>query len=682
MNDINNIEEPIEEKKIRVALYIRVSTDEQEKGQTHEIQISRLKKYIESREDFIFAWDDYVYEDLAVSWADEIEYRLALTRLFEDLEYTEEVYRPFDSVIVYRLDRFARNLKILLNIIDKLNNYWVNFISSQESIDTSTPFWNAMIWIIWTFAELERELIKDRTQSWIERSIQQWIWKNTKYWYIIKDKHPEVYEQEAKVVKTIFDLFVYKWKTVSQIAKELTKLNYPIPSKSSKKKRTKRMVTNTSRNTRTVKTFLEDRVYVGEYWYNKSKYTKQDWKRKQIAIPKEQWKKYDQEHIWIIDKDTFAQAQLIIESNRNQWRWDAKIIREWQMDVVNYLLQWKLKCSHCAKHRIRWKMSNFVGTKSNWYKYYQCNWKTNLKEKRNHVCETTPIPKDELEKLVIYNIKKLLNNPNIIEDYIKKTDISKIRKERLEKDLLDCENMITKYKEIEKRTIELYNDCDITRIEYENKNIKDKEEINKLRDKKKELKKEIKQTTDNKKYKKILKLIKILFWDDMDIFLKNKEKTYTLIQYVIKEIIIYSRPKREWDRDKWWRRKEGQMIPYHLKFVFNLPQTILTGLMKQTQAEQSVWDWDNILLTTRKYYKKVNWKFERCDGIDWIWGKDAQDPNNKWGWPILPPSTVHWFLELFKDIPLTRINREWKEKEKPHNNKGNVVTFNKKTSSI
>ena len=76
---------------------------------------------------------------------------------------THETNRPFDAVIVYRIDRFARNLRVLLSVIDELSAYGVDFISANESIDTSTPFGKAMLGIIGVFAELERNSIQERT---------------------------------------------------------------------------------------------------------------------------------------------------------------------------------------------------------------------------------------------------------------------------------------------------------------------------------------------------------------------------------------------------------------------------------------------------------------------------------------------------------------------------------------
>jgi len=60
--------------------------------------------------------------------------------MFQILDYYGKDDKPFDVVIVYKIDRFARDLKVLLEISDLLKEQEVGFISTQESIDTSTAF--------------------------------------------------------------------------------------------------------------------------------------------------------------------------------------------------------------------------------------------------------------------------------------------------------------------------------------------------------------------------------------------------------------------------------------------------------------------------------------------------------------------------------------------------------------
>ncbi|MBR1728185.1 MAG: recombinase family protein [Selenomonadaceae bacterium] len=71
----------------------------------------------------------------------------------------------FDIVLVYKLDRLSRSQRDTLYLIEEifLPNK-VDFVSMQESFDTSSPFGKAMIGLLAVFAQLEREQIKERTK--------------------------------------------------------------------------------------------------------------------------------------------------------------------------------------------------------------------------------------------------------------------------------------------------------------------------------------------------------------------------------------------------------------------------------------------------------------------------------------------------------------------------------------
>ena len=74
----------------------------------------------------------------------------------------------FDVVVVWRFDRFARSVKQLVMALDEFHSLGIDFISHQEALDTSTPMGRAMFAIIGAMAELERNVIKERTAAGVE----------------------------------------------------------------------------------------------------------------------------------------------------------------------------------------------------------------------------------------------------------------------------------------------------------------------------------------------------------------------------------------------------------------------------------------------------------------------------------------------------------------------------------
>lgn len=79
--------------------------------------------------------------------------------------------RENDTVIVESISRFARNTKDLLELIEKLEEKNVNFISQKESIDTTEPSGKFILTVFGAMAELERSYILDRQREGIEAMV-------------------------------------------------------------------------------------------------------------------------------------------------------------------------------------------------------------------------------------------------------------------------------------------------------------------------------------------------------------------------------------------------------------------------------------------------------------------------------------------------------------------------------
>ena len=76
-----------------------------------------------------------------------------------------------EKVIVYRLDRMSRSLSDFINILNVFKEYNVEFVSSQEAFDTSSPYGDLIVKILAVFAEFERNSIIARvTQAYEHRS--------------------------------------------------------------------------------------------------------------------------------------------------------------------------------------------------------------------------------------------------------------------------------------------------------------------------------------------------------------------------------------------------------------------------------------------------------------------------------------------------------------------------------
>jgi len=135
---------------MRVAIYGRVSTAEQNAA----MQLGELRAYCQRRQ-----WEvAEEFIDAGISGAKES--RPALNRLLADAKM-----RKFDTVLVYRYDRFARSLRQLVNALAEFDALGIHFVSLHEGADTSTPNGRLVFGIFASIAEFERELIRSRVRS-------------------------------------------------------------------------------------------------------------------------------------------------------------------------------------------------------------------------------------------------------------------------------------------------------------------------------------------------------------------------------------------------------------------------------------------------------------------------------------------------------------------------------------
>ncbi|AIR59106.1 DNA-invertase [Cedecea neteri] len=70
-----------------------------------------------------------------------------------------------DTLVVWKLDRLGRSMRHLVSLIEELRSRGINFRSLTDSIDTSTPMGRFFFHVMGALAEMERELIVERTRA-------------------------------------------------------------------------------------------------------------------------------------------------------------------------------------------------------------------------------------------------------------------------------------------------------------------------------------------------------------------------------------------------------------------------------------------------------------------------------------------------------------------------------------
>lgn len=199
----------------KVALYLRVSTDQQyEEGHSIDIQSERLSAFCQAKD--LHPYEFYIDGGYTGSNVNRPE----LTKLISDIEDGLISY-----VVVYKLDRLSRSQKDTLYLIeDVFLKNGVNFISTQESFDTSTPLGKAMIGILSVFAQLERENIRERTRGGMQERVKDGYWPGggkVPFGYDYdKSLGILVPNENAELVKLMYALYLQGYST-NKIAKML-----------------------------------------------------------------------------------------------------------------------------------------------------------------------------------------------------------------------------------------------------------------------------------------------------------------------------------------------------------------------------------------------------------------------------------------------------------------------------
>lgn len=573
--------------KKKVAVYIRVSSDDQVELYWPDNQKEKILNYIKARgEQRELPIEDDIYFDAWVSGTLEIDKRPALKQLFDKIEYSAETQKPYDMILVYKIDRFARRLSVLLEIVERLRLYNVWFASVTESIDTDTPFGNAMLGILWVFAELERSLIQERTSGGREQAVKQGKWMNDKYWYERVNNDPFILEEEAKVVRMIYDFFVNQRLSVAEIVRKLADLKIPLPTATKTKKRKKegmdRVVHDIyKRWDKTIRNILSDKVYIGEYYYWKTK-TIKDPKKGNITVPvpEEERQKSTFKYASIIDENLFYQAQEML---------DTKVWGTGRKENSDYLLSWLLRCCACQPLRRDNKPLNIKGLPWWKHKYYQCNGKNSQKFEGRR-CRVVPLPKEELENFVVEHIKHFFWEAKHFELFVNQHKSNGVNTKYLneQKDLL-----LSKYNKIElalRNIQQQYDDWEINKEDRDKKNHLKISERSEIEAKILVINKNLKEQADVEKYKAWMGLIKNMIGKNIDKLFDDRKLLQRFLNYLISDIFVYSRDATEKDKITGKKKANGeiQQIPYAIDIQMRLPQEILQSLFEEAKSLEQI----------------------------------------------------------------------------------------------
>lgn len=191
-------------RKTRCAVYTRKSSEEGLELEFNSLHAQReaCEAYIASQKQEGWVLVPDFYDDGGISGG-TLE-RPALQQLLADIQAG-----LVDVVVVYKIDRLSRSLMDFAKLVDIFDRHNVTFVSVTQSFNTTNSMGRLTLNILLSFAQFEREVSGERIRDKIAASRKKGLWMggNVPLGYDVKDKKLVINEDEAKIIRMIFDRF-------------------------------------------------------------------------------------------------------------------------------------------------------------------------------------------------------------------------------------------------------------------------------------------------------------------------------------------------------------------------------------------------------------------------------------------------------------------------------------------
>lgn len=349
-------------KIIKAAIYCRVSTEEQAKGDFTSLDSQRI---ILSEFAKVNKWSiQKIYQDKA---SGKDLNRPEFKKMMADAE--ENI---FDRILITRVDRISRNLRDFLNLSDKLDQLGISIISSTEYIDTSTMVGKTVRNMMIMFAQMEREMGNERTREKMISMIKEGLWTGglTPLGYDLKDKKLEINKSEADLVNKIFNYYLEQ-PSALKVAQRLN-----------------------SMGVKTKKRITRNNIERGGGKFTKSSIVQILRNDTYIGKRKYQDQLYEGKHKAIVPESLFNKVQNRLDMSK----------RERHVTHISNLphtLTDILECGYCGNHMT----SIYSNPRGKKYLFYRC---TSRNKDSKDRCSSKDIKADEIERFVEKIIKQLV----------------------------------------------------------------------------------------------------------------------------------------------------------------------------------------------------------------------------------------------------------------------------------
>lgn len=372
-------------------IYTRVSTSMQVEGYSLDAQKDKLKKYTDYQE-MVIAGE---YSDEGKS-GKSVEGRPEFQRMLCDIEAGKD---NVDFVLVFKLSRFGRNAADVLSSLQRMQDFGVNLICVEDGIDSSKDAGKLMISVLSAVAEIERENILVQTMEGRRQKAREGKWNGgfAPYGYKLVDGELQIAEDEAPIIRLIYDKFVNTTMGIGAIAVFLNQNGY--------RKKIRQNNTMETFSSSFIKGVLDNPIYCGKLAFGRRKNEK-------IAGTRNEYH--------VVKQDSYMISDGIHDEIISEEDWNLAQKKRQETGVGNekvhsleheHILSGIVKCPICGSGMYgnvnRKKRKD--GTLYKDYFYYACKHRTFIDG--HHCTYKKQWNEDKVNDSVAEIIGKLVNNP-------------------------------------------------------------------------------------------------------------------------------------------------------------------------------------------------------------------------------------------------------------------------------
>ena len=359
-------------KKIRVAAYCRVSTEQEEQLNSFESQVEYYTKYIEDRPEYQMI---DIYADEGISGTNTKK-REGFNRMIEDCKSGK-----IDLVITKSISRFARNTQDCLYYSRMLKSQGIGIIFEKEGISTMDASGELLFTILSSLAQEESRNISENCTWGIRHNFQRGIVHFNTTGFMGYDSDEEgniiINQEQAKIVRRVFREFEEGW-TPNEIAKHLNE------------EKINGVKGKPAWNGATIRGMLTNEKYKGDARLQKT-YTADYLTKKRLRNEGQVEQYYvEDSHKGIIPKAEWEAVKMELDRRSDYCKEVG--LSSFGMASVDSPFISRLVCAHCG---------STYGRKC-WRSRHQFYWTCRNREAKNgHICHAENVNEEALQKAFV-----------------------------------------------------------------------------------------------------------------------------------------------------------------------------------------------------------------------------------------------------------------------------------------